>query len=205
MTAQQQTVPWESSWQRPERAKTIINSLAEIDLIGLGLANIRFGCGTGIAISSGSGRYKTHTYRRGVMTDLGDIRADVWYQLVEYFARFYGEEPLVAALLEWSMAHNYGKETAAKLRQHALQDYSLRLFDNPRWVYYIPFNQIYRPDVLRRAHIVTILPACCGKPGLVTREQIDGAYQRSVACPHCGRWSTFSIVEASPDSPAWEK
>ena len=29
----------------------------------------------------------------------------------------------------------------------------------------------------------------------VTQEQIDASYHGAAACPHCGRWSRFSIVE----------
>ena len=45
------------------------------------------------------------------------------------------------------------------------------------------------------ALVVTVINECCGKPGEVTQEQIDGACTGTVACPHCGRWSSFSIVE----------
>ena len=50
-------------------------------------------------------------------------------------------------------------------------------------------------EALEHASLVTVINECCGKPGEVTQEQIDGACTGTVACPHCGRWSSFSIVE----------
>ena len=81
------------------------------------------------------------------------------------------------------------------MRHKALQLHISRIFDNPRWVNFIPFNREYRPEVLEHANLVTVINECCGKPGEVTQEQIDGACTGTVACPHCGRWSSFSIVE----------
>ena len=81
------------------------------------------------------------------------------------------------------------------VRHKALQLHISRIFDNPRWVNFIPFNREYRPEVLEHASLVTVINECCGKPGEVTQEQIDGACTGTVACPHCGRWSSFSIVE----------
>ena len=37
---------------------------------------------------------------------------------------------------------------------------------------------------------------------IVTQEQIDGAQKGEVCCPHCGRWSTFSIL--SEELPPWD-
>ncbi len=202
MTANRQPAPpWVCSWQeRRDRSRKTIDTLAEINLVGLGLADIRFQFGTGVSISNGSGREKKYTYRNGVMTDIGDIKESIWYQLAEHFARFYGEEWLVDALEEWLKAHNYAKETGTQLHQHALQEYSMRLFDDPLWVAYLPFNRKYRPEALESAHIVTIIPDCCNKPGDTTREQILHAYQKRVDCPHCGKWSEFAIVGETPFS-----
>ena len=36
----------------------------------------------------------------------------------------------------------------------------------------------------------------------LTQEQIDGAQKGEVCCPHCGRWSTFSIL--SEELPPWD-
>lgn len=106
-----------------------------------------------------------------------------------------GEQKLLEALTDWESRHNYAKDSARTVRHKALQLHISRIFDNPRWVNFIPFNREYRPEVLEHASLVTVINECCGKPGEVTQEQIDGACTGTVACPHCGRWSSFSIVE----------
>lgn len=150
--------------------------------------------------STGKGIYKKHSYRHGVMTKLGDIEITVWIQLMEQLIERSGEQWLQDALLQWGKEHNYTKSPAAKLRETALELHSDRIFDDPEWVCYIPFNKRFRPDVLEQAHIVTVINECCGLPGEVTREQIDRAYNNTVACPHCGRWSRFKIYGLQTDS-----
>lgn len=180
-----------------------VNSLAEFDLSTLRLSDIDWKYGTGTVISSGEGRNKTYRYRNGVMTDLGDIEEHLWYSLVEHIAQRDSEAWLVDALTDWEKEHNYVKDSSAQLRNRALKHYAARSFDHPQWIHYIPFNRRFRPDILAGAHIVTVVNACCKNPGGVTQEQIDRAYGGTVACPHCGRWSAFSI--ASGEEPPWEE
>lgn len=181
-----------------------IDSLSGIDLDSLRLEDIRWHSSTGIAISSGSGRDRTYSYRTGVITDLGDIKTSLWRQIAEAVAQRRGEQWLVDALTEWERAHNYTKVSASQLRLEALHKYSMSLQDWPEWVDYIPFNRKYRPQVLEQAHIVTVFNACCGKPGEVTQEQIDRAWRGQIACPCCGRWSLFSICLPDGTLP-WEE
>ncbi len=180
-----------------------IDSLDGIDLSTVSLSDVRWQIGSGIAISSGSGRDKKYRYRNGVITNIGDIEEHIWYQLVEQIAQRDNEVWLVDALAVWEGEHNYLRRSPAQIREEALELYSMRIFDQPEWVVYIPFNRRFRPDVLDGAHIVTVINDCCKKPGEVTQEQIDRAYGGTVACPHCGRWSTFSIV--SGEVPPWEE
>ena len=181
-----------------------IASLSGIDLDSLRLEDIRWHSSTGIAVSSGSGRDRTYSYRTGVITDLGDIKTSLWRQIAEAVAQRRGEQWLVDALTEWERAHNYTKVSASQLRLEALHKYSMSLQDWPEWVDYIPFNRKYRPQVLEQAHIVTVFNACCGKPGEVTQEQIDRAWRGQIACPCCGRWSLFSICLPDGTLP-WEE
>ena len=122
---------------------------------------------------------------------------------MEQIAQRDNETWLVDALAVWEAEHNYTRRSPAQIREEALELYSMRIFDQPEWVVYIPFNRRFRPDVLDGAHIVTVINDCCKKPEEVTQEQIDRAYGGTVACPHCGRWSTFSIV--SGEAPPWEE
>lgn len=172
-----------------------INSLNEIDMEHLDFEDIRWWHGTFHPISTGSGRDKKYSSWRGVQTRLGEIEEGLWYQLAELLIQRAGEQKLLEALTDWESRHNYAKDSARTVRHKALQLHISRIFDNPRWVNFIPFNREYRPEVLEHASLVTVINECCGKPGEVTQEQIDGACTGTVACPHCGRWSSFSIVE----------
>ena len=107
------------------------------------------------------------------------------------------------ALVAWEKERNYTCISPSKIREEALRLYSVRIFDQPKWGHYIPFNRKFRPDILTGVHIVTVVNACCKKPGEVTREQINRARDGKIACPHCGRWSAFSIV--SDEEPPWEE
>lgn len=180
-----------------------IDSLISFDLSTVKLSDIDWQYGTGTAISSGQGRQKTYRYRNGVMTKLGDVEEYIWYSLAENIAQRDGEMWLVDALTAWEKEHNYMNALPSQLYNRALQHYAARVFDHPQWVYYIPFNRRFRPDVLDEAHIVTVINDCCNKPGAVTQEQIDQAYDGTIACPHCGRWSKFSIVAG--EEPPWEE
>ncbi len=173
-----------------------IDQLIGIDLAAVTLSDIRWKYGTGISTATGSKRAGTYKpgYRNGVMTDIGDIREDVWCQIVEHIARRDGEEWLVDALTEWGDVHNYAKSSHKEVRIEALDLYSSRIFDDPKWVGYIPFNRKYRPDIMDQSQIVTVVNTCCGKMGEVTRQQIEYAYDGKISCPHCGRWSTFFLV-----------
>ena len=172
-----------------------INSLSEIDMEHLSFEDIRWQYGTFHPASTGSGRDKKYSSWRGVQTNLGEIENGVWYQAAEALIQKAGEQKLLEALTDWESRHNYAKDSARTVRHKALQLHISRIFDNPRWVSFIPFNRKYRPEALKNAQIVTVINECCGKPGEVTQEQVTASHDNMVACPHCGRWSRFSIVE----------
>lgn len=165
-----------------------INFISEINTADITFQNFCWKYGTGVDTSTGKGAYKKVSYRRGVMTELGDIELKLWTRLVEELIEKSGEQRLLRALIQWEREHN-SKATTLELRESALDLHSCRIFDNAKWVHYIPFNRRFRPEMLERAHIVTIISLCCGLLGEVTQEQIDSAYDGNVACPHCGRWS----------------
>lgn len=170
--------------------------LSELRVAELCMNDIRWLGGTGRTCSSGAGQGKKTSYRRGVSTPLGDIELSVWYQAAEAIIRRDGEQQLLSQLVEWASEHNYVHLSATEIRQKALALLSVGIFKNPRWVHYIPFNRKFHPEVLLEAHIVTIISSCCQLPGEVTQEQIDAACSNMVACPHCGRWATYTVVEA---------
>lgn len=170
-----------------------IDTISGLDPASINFSSLRWNYGTGVDTSTGKGYYKNHSYRHGVMTELGDIEIQVWYQLMERLIESAGEQWLWDALLQWEKKYNYTKASAAKLRESALQLHSCRIFDDPEWVCFIPFNKQFRPAVLEQANIVTVINECCGLPGEVTQEQLDRAAGGAVCCPHCGRWSRFTL------------
>ena len=105
-------------------------------------ADLRAHYGTGQAILlSGSGRDKKYGYRNGIQTDVGDIRVDVWCQLVHELVIRSGEEALYAQLAAWEKARNYCSRTKEELEEHTLQLYAMRIFDLPDWVDYAAFAE----------------------------------------------------------------
>ena len=177
-----------------------INSLEEIDAAAVTFDDICGWGGTFITNSSGTGRYKTYNSRCGVSTKMGDIEESVWRQLAEKVITREGEEQLFSFLSEWEKEHNYTKASPKELHMETLRLHAARIFDNPLWVYFIPFNKRYRPDVYTKAHVVVVVNECCNKPGEVTQEQLDAAYEGTVACPHCGRRSLFAIQKHKRES-----
>lgn len=105
-------------------------------------ADLRAHYGTGQAILlSGSGRDKKYGYRNGIQTDIGDIRVDVWCQLVHELVIRSGEETLYAHLAAWEKERNYCSRTRSELEEHTLQLYAMRIFDMPDWVDYAAFSK----------------------------------------------------------------
>lgn len=139
------------------RANQQIDSILQLDLDTITFSDIHWRYGTFWPYSTGSGRDKKHFSRSGVATPIGDIQEDLWYQVAEHIAKREGEEWLVDALTQWNKEHNYMKESPSELRKDALQSYSHRLYDNPRWVDFIPFNRRFRPEVLESARLVKVV------------------------------------------------
>lgn len=108
------------------------------------------------------GRDKQYSAWIGVQTSLGEIEKGVWYQAAEALIQKAGEQKLLEALTDWESRHNYAKDSARTVRHKALQLHISRIFDNPRWVNFIPFNREYRPEVLEHASLVTVINECCG-------------------------------------------
>lgn len=161
--------------------------------------NLRWKYGTGVAISTGEGRYKKHSYRNGVMTELGDIEESLWYQLMSQLIQRNSEQWLLEALIEWEKEQCYRPLSLSEIRKEALHLHSVRIFDDPEWVDFLPFNRKFRPDILMQAHIVAIITECCGIRGEVTQEQINRAYDGTIHCPRCGRWSRFTLENGGND------
>lgn len=100
--------------------------------------------GTGQAILlSGSGRDKKYGYRNGTQTNIGDIRDDVWEELVRELIVRSHEEELFEKLLEWEKQYTHFYRSKAELEHYTRQLYTVRIFDCPQWVDYKAFAERY--------------------------------------------------------------
>ena len=179
----------------PNMESRRIRDLREIDFSTLNFEDLRWKYGTFQSLSTGSGRHKNYSSWIGVRTNIGEIEENVWYLAAERLIRQNGEQEILDALVQWGTEHNYLKAPAEAVRKEALHLHVNRIFDDPRWVDFVPFNRRYRPEALEHAHLVTVVNECCQKPGVVTQEQIDASDNGTVACPCCGRWSPFRVLE----------
>lgn len=110
--------------------RTIIDSLPAVpnrDQLTHKDLHAHFSTGQSILLS-GSGRDKKYGYRNGIQTDLGDIRNDVWRDLVRELIVRSHEEDLFDKLLEWEKEHTYWLKTKAELEHYTLElyEYSAR-------------------------------------------------------------------------------
>lgn len=130
--------------------RTIIDSVSAVpnrDQLTHKDLHAHFSTGQSILLS-GSGRDKKYGYRNGIQTDLGDIRDDVWRELVRKLIVRCHEEDLFHKLREWEKEHTYWLKTKAELEHYTLELYAARIFDNPDWVDYDAFSQKsgYQPN-----------------------------------------------------------
>ena len=177
-----------------------IDTLEGIDISKLSYENIACRHGTGRSIIIGNkmeGRKlrKEYAYRRGVQTAIGDIEENVWRKLAEALIKQTGETEFFnrfCKYLEHSRPNH--SRTPQEKRHYALELFIARIYDNLKWVDFIPFNRIYRPDVLAQADLIWVITECCQTPGEITRQLYDAnrqIYSERVTCPQCGRMSVY--------------
>ena len=114
--------------------------------------DIRWQYGVFRCNSTGAGRDKKYTPWRAVKTKLGEIEECDWCKLVEAVIERENEVPLLNALIQWCNEHNYVSASVSEMRKEALQLHASRIFDNPQWIGFIPFNAKYRPEILNTAN-----------------------------------------------------
>ena len=147
------------------------------------------------------GRYREYTTKEYAMTALGEIELRQWQDMAEKVISAHHEEALQKQLFEWVQETFPWLNTPSKQKVESLDLHMSRMFDNPLWVQFVPFNQRYRPDVLREAHLVKVKTSCCEGDGVTTKEQVDEASSRggTICCPNCGRFSSFEIAKNAPE------
>lgn len=150
--------------------------------------------------TTGKGRDKVVTVRRGIKCGLGDLKEQDWIWKIECLITETGEWQIQENLREYvkdlPWINSRDKEA---VRLKSLSLHSNRIFDNELWVDFVRFNQKYRPNVLDNTELVWVANDCCGKPALITKAQfnkpVHGENQQLLnRCPICGRWSTFRRV-----------
>ena len=146
----------------------------EKSLDALTFSDLRVHYGTGRAfLVRQEGRKKIYGYRKGIKTDVGDLEEKDWIQLASDLILKSGEQQMQKNLLEWEQEHDYCHSSRKEMEMTALELHMARIFDDPLWVDYIPFNRKYRPEVLHSARLVWVKTECCGIPGQITQEQLD--------------------------------
>ncbi len=173
-----------------------IDDIKSIDTSLLKCSDLRVLYGTFQSQTTGSGINKKRSSRVGVQTEIGDIREDIWLQLAEQVIMASGEEDIFRRLLAHIEAYPWHKNVSqAEKRREALKQYMARIFDNPGWVDFIPFNEPWRPEAFDGIEIINVVTACCQKAGRVTADQIKRYFENDqVFCPHCGRITEFQRV-----------
>ncbi len=161
-------------------------------------SDLRHLVGTGRAKHvSGEGRNKVYQYRHGVMCALGDIEQSEWQKMIRKLIQRSGEDELHQQLYQWHKEHSFLQQSKAEFEQDVLKLHSARIFDDPQWVDFIPFNQKYRPEALHGITVVTACTECCGTPFRTTQARIEHDGKNTTHCGICGRWSSYQILSTT--------
>ncbi len=169
-----------------------IDSIQAVDLDNLTFEDIYHHYGTGVAFTEMKRHEKVSRYRHGVGTNIGDIEESVWREIVKYLITKNGEEEMFEHLKQHEKEHTLWRNES-ELEMNALVTHAYRMFDDPSWYYFVPFNRKCRPEYLKSFKLITIKCDRCGELGEVTQEQLDKAVDGKISCPMCGVHSTYSV------------
>ena len=134
-------------------------------------------------------------YRKGYLTPIGDIDRDLWQQIAETLIMRNYEGWITDSLQEWYASHPPNDSGADMSWFFALKAHIHREFDRPGWIYYIPWNRLYRPAELQGKLFPTVVAPCCGVAGETTAELLRMEHREvSGYCPHCFRRTTLRIL-----------
>lgn len=121
------------------------------DPAALTFADLRCHFPTGRAfVKSGSGRDRVYGYRHGIMTDLGDIEESEWIALIQNLIQKSGEVEIQAQLRCWAKDRCAWLHTKQEIELYALKLHASRIFEDPQWVEYQLFNEVYHPKCKSR-------------------------------------------------------
>lgn len=151
---------------------------------------IRYFTGRSILISD-TGHGKRYQYRNGCMTALGDLEISEWREMITELIAYRSEQELQKQLYEWCAEHTPWLHGKSEITDYALECHAARLFDDPLWADYIPFNRKYRPNVLDSTELIWAKTACCGTTQQFTVPQYQKICGQNFFCRTCNEWITL--------------
>lgn len=157
--------------------------------LGFSDLKVRYFTGRSILISD-TGQGKRYQYRNGCMTALGDLEISEWREMITELIAYRSEQELQKQLYEWCAEHTPWLHGKSEITDYALECHAARLFDDPLWTDYIPFNRKYRPNVLDSAELIWAKTACCGTAQQFTVPQYRKICGQSFFCRTCNECTT---------------
>ena len=184
-----------SSWEIPWPL-TRIDKEEQLKGVEITLPKLRCKYGTFQVRRDGTDRLgrKKYNNRIGIQTDLGDLEIHLWSSLLRKAIEQSGEKALYNHLLAWQKQHNFVKQSKEELEEQTMDLFAGRIFDNPLWVDFVPFNRKYRPDYLATIDMVTVVNTCCRKPYQIPSERYEQIQGKDSCCEHCGRHGPFQLI-----------
>lgn len=132
--------------------------------------------------------------RIGMQTNLGDIEISLWKSLVKRTIEQMGEKQMFNHLTVWATQHCKWLHSKQEIEEYALELRAARIFDNPLWVCFVPFNRKYRPEYLTTIDMVTVVNTCCNMTYQVPRERLEHIQGKESCCEHCGRHGPYKLI-----------
>jgi len=162
----------------------------DINLSEVNYNDIRCLANIGQAWSEGKRRNKVHGYNYCIRTRLDDFKVSEWIKIAKSLISKNNEDELYLNFKEYYAKIKWADE------KYVLGCFVDRLFDDLLWVGFIPFNQKYRPDIIKDMNFVSVKNECCDEFGLITivRYEYDN---KTNYCPVCGRFSSIEYVNPS--------
>ena len=104
----------------------------------------RFGTGRAVLTKDAGPRRKEYGYREGCMTELGDIRKDVWLIAVERIIKTQNGQELFESLLRWTEDRIPWAKTRDEQQEYAMDLYLGKMHENKEWLGYEEYQEKYR-------------------------------------------------------------
>lgn len=172
-----------------------IDQVEQLDLLRLKAGDLRWLYATGRGQTTGFGRNKQHSFRHGVQTPVGDIELSVWIKAAEHIIERDGLQTELEHLQPYAVDYGGGNIHSKQLSHGGHLSMCLSaIYRNPAWVFFVPYNRQYHPELLDTTPMVEVVMDCCKTACAIPRAQIHNENQ-TAHCPACGRWASFSYAE----------